>query len=128
MSLVAMGLSHKTAPVELREQLTIPAPQLGPALDRLFQSKGLQEAVILSTCNRLEIYARPEAEHSRALDALREFFHRTYGAPDLDAALYHYEAAEAVAHLFRVASGLDSMVVGETEILGQVKSAYQFSH
>ncbi len=127
MGLVTVGLSHKTAPVELRERLTIPSAQLGGALDRLFNSKELQEAVIVSTCNRLEIYARPQSDRQRAILSLRQFFISMYEHPGLDDSLYHYEADAAVKHLFRVAAGLDSMVVGETEILGQVKSAYQFS-
>lgn len=127
MGLVAMGLSHKTAPVELRERLTIPAAQLASALDRLFEMKEFKEAVILSTCNRLEVYARPETNREKALSAVRKFFHDTYSTPHLKEALYHFEAEHAVQHLFRVAAGLDSMVVGETEILGQVKSAYIFS-
>lgn len=127
MGLVAVGLSHKTAPVEIRERLTIPAHQLAESLDRLTATKELQEAVILSTCNRLEIYARPQYDRPRALDSTRQFFQGLYQHDGLSGALYQFEARAAVEHLFRVASGLDSMVVGETEILGQVKSAYQFS-
>ncbi len=127
MGLIAMGLSHKTAPVQLRERLTIPSHQLGDALDRLFKSQELKEAVILSTCNRLEIYARPEVDRPRALSATRAFFNDLYQSPELEPALYEFEAQQAVEHLFRVSAGLDSMVVGETEILGQVKSAYIFS-
>jgi len=124
MGLVAVGLSHKTAPVEIRERLTIPADQLAEALDRLSTMKELSESVILSTCNRVEIYARPRADRSRALAAARRFFQGLYQYPGLNEALYHFDAHSAVEHLFRVAAGLDSMVVGETEILGQVKSAY----
>lgn len=127
MGLVAVGISHKTAPIEIRERLTIPTHQLAAALDRLSATKELKETVILSTCNRLEIYARPENDRSRALDSARRFFKNLYKSRGLAEALYHYEARSAVEHLFRVASGLDSMVVGETEILGQVKTAYQFS-
>lgn len=127
MGLVTMGLSHKTAPVELRERLTIPVHQLGEALSRLFTLREFKEAVILSTCNRLEIYVRPEHDRLSALASVRKFFHDMYQTPDLDKALYHFEAVHAVDHLFRVAAGLDSMVVGESEILGQVKTAYLFS-
>lgn len=127
MGLIAVGISHKTAPVELRERLTIPPHQLAPALDRLSALKELQESVILSTCNRIEIYARPRDRRPPAVDAARAFLRGLYPEATLDSALYQYEAERAVEHLFRVASGLDSMVVGETEILGQVKAAYQFS-
>lgn len=127
MGLIAVGLSHNTAPVELREKLTIPSHQVVEALDRLFAMKDLKEAVILSTCNRLEVYARPEVDRPRALEAVRKFFDSLYENPQFSSALYQYEALDAVQHLFRVSSGLDSMVVGETEILGQVKSAYLLS-
>lgn len=127
MGLVAVGISHKTAPVELRERFTIPHEQMGPSLDRLFSLGEFQEAVILSTCNRLEVYARPKQERSAALKAATQFFHSLYGNKNLERALYRFEGTQAVEHLFRVAAGLDSMVVGETEILGQVKSAYVFS-
>ncbi|MCG3206136.1 MAG: Glutamyl-tRNA reductase [Elusimicrobia bacterium] len=127
MGLISIGLSHKTAPVELRERLTIPPQQLGSALDQLFLIGELSEAVILSTCNRLEIYARPEKNRTNALDSVKKFFQGMYGSPRLEQALAQYEGLAAVEHLFRVASGLDSMVVGESEILGQVKSAYLFS-
>ncbi len=127
MGLVAVGLSHKTAPVEIRERLTIPAHQLAEAHNRLAATKELQETVVLSTCNRLEVYARPQSDRPRALEVVRKFFLELYGDAGVGAALYQFEAKSAVEHLFRVSSGLDSMVIGETEILGQVKSAYLFS-
>jgi glutamyl-tRNA reductase len=127
MGLVAVGISHKTAPVALRERLAIPASELGTVLQTLVKNEAVQEAVVLSTCNRLEVYARPSSDRETAIRHLREFFHAVYGGHELSQCLYHKEAEAAVAHLFRVASGLDSLVVGETEILGQVKTAYQFS-
>src|SRR5690348_15423956 len=114
MGLVMMGLSHKTAPVELRERLTVPESRLEGALASLKAMKDVQEAVILSTCNRLEVYARPSAERAPSLSALREFFSKLYDHPRLAPALYQWEGMEAVAHLFRVAAGLDSLVVGES--------------
>jgi glutamyl-tRNA reductase len=125
MSLVVVGLSHRTAPIELREHLAIATAELGAALDRLVKGAGAREAVLLSTCNRMEVYVRPDAgSDTRGLPA---FFAETYHHPGVPQALYRHEGPEAVRHLFRVASGLDSMVIGETEILGQVKSAYQLA-
>ncbi|MFN0118846.1 MAG: glutamyl-tRNA reductase [Elusimicrobiota bacterium] len=127
MGIVMMGLSHKTAPVEIREKLNIPLPQLGEALDRLKASPELSEAVILSTCNRLEVYARPVSEKTKTLESIAGFLIERYQQPHLENALYHCQSQLAVNHLFRVASGLDSLVVGESEILGQVKASYQFA-
>lgn len=123
MSLIMVGISHRTAPVELREHLAIPSPQVGPALDRLVKSAAVSEAVLLSTCNRVEVYGRAGSA-ADAGDPIRRFFAETYNNPRVEPALYRYGGADAVRHLFRVASGLDSMVIGETEILGQVKNAY----
>lgn len=125
MSLVTVGLSHRTAPVELREQLAIAPAQVGDALTRLVQTAGAREAVLLSTCNRIEAYVRSESPVEPA--AFRAFFSELYKHPGVEPALYRHDGPEAVRHLFRVASGLDSMVIGETEILGQVKSAYQLA-
>jgi glutamyl-tRNA reductase len=127
MGLVAVGISHKTAPVALRERLSIPAAELGGVLQRLTVENDVKEAVVLSTCNRFEVYARPLADRALTVQGLRRFFQSLYGGLELSDSLYQREAEDAVAHLFRVAAGLDSLVVGETEILGQVKSAYQFS-
>jgi glutamyl-tRNA reductase len=126
MSLVIVGLSHRTAPIDLREHLAIAPPQMGGALDRLVKVAGAREAVLLSTCNRTEVYVRADAG-SPGDQPLRAFFADLYKHPGLVPALYHHEGAAAVHHLFRVAAGLDSMVIGETEILGQVKSAYQLA-
>ncbi len=127
MGIMVVGLSHKTAPIEIRERLSIPADQLGQALADLKKEGGIKEAVLLSTCNRLEVYARPESELNDSRKAVSKFFHKLYNAPNLEDAIYHYDAKEAVHHLFKVVSGLDSLVVGESEVLGQVKSAYQLA-
>ncbi|MBV9080774.1 MAG: glutamyl-tRNA reductase [Elusimicrobia bacterium] len=127
MGLVIVGLSHRTAPVGLRERLSIPSESVGPTLEKLAQAGAAREAVLLSTCNRMEIYARPESDPARAVRALSTFFETLYRDPAVQPALYRYEGTEAVRHLFRVSAGLDSMVVGESEILGQVKSAYQLA-
>ncbi len=124
MGLLVVGISHRTAPVGLREHLAIPAERIGAALDRLTASGEVKEAVVLSTCNRVEVYVQPVGDRDRAAHLLREFFARIYDSVDAAAALYRQDGLEAVAHLFRVAAGLDSMVIGESEILGQVKTAY----
>ncbi len=126
MDIAVLGLNHRTAPVELRERMAFPSERLGEALGRLRREAGLAEAVILSTCNRVELYAvLPYLNGHRA--ALMEFLSRWHA---LDAAavapqFYWHLAPESVRHLFRVAAGLDSMVLGESEILGQVKEASQ---
>ncbi len=120
--IVAAGVSHKTCPVELRERLAALRPP--EALDRL-QSEGWKEAVVLSTCNRFEVYA-PAAAPDDELKELRRVLERWAGAP-LQDHLYGYRGPEAIGHLLHVASGLDSLVLGEAEILGQVKEAYELS-
>ena len=127
MSLLIVGLSHRTAPIDLREHLAIATPQMGETLNRLVKMASAREAVLLSTCNRTEVYVRGDAGAVRD-EPVRAFFAELYKHPGLVGALYQHEGADAVRHLFRVAAGLDSMVIGETEILGQVKSAYQLAH
>src|ERR1044071_5577632 len=127
MGVLVVGLSHKTAPIEIREKLAIPMDRLGPALDELKKSGKLKEAVVLSTCNRIEVYARPEKDSRQSIHTISGFLHSLYNSPSLKNSLYHYDSKEAVEHLFRVASGLESLVIGETEVLGQVKSAYLFA-
>lgn len=120
MHLVAIGLNHQTAPLSVREKLAFPAETLPGALESLVNSRAATEAAIVSTCNRTELYcASPDpAAPTRWLSA----FHGL--APEEIAPyLYRLEAPEAARHAFRVASGLDSMVLGETQILGQIKDA-----
>jgi len=128
MGLIVVGLSHQTAPIELREHLTVPSEQLEEVLNELKSFAAVKEAVVLSTCNRLEIFARPQSDRQETIDRIFRFFQDLYQHPQVEAALYYRSGFEAVLHLFRVACGLDSLVIGETEILGQVKSAYQFAH
>ncbi len=111
----------------MREHLTVPPEKLNRALADLRAAHELAEAVILSTCNRLEVYGRPQDDRAKSLKAVKDFFRNLYPSGNIAPALYHFEAEDAVKHLFRVASGLDSLVVGETEVLGQVKTAYQFA-
>ena len=124
MKLLVLGLNHKTASVELREQLAVGQSDLVSRAQDLKLRHGLNEIVLLSTCNRVEIYATPGRQLDRASSLLQLFF----GDPrDLSSHTYFYEDAEAARHLFRVAAGLDSMVFGETEITGQVKKAYEMA-
>jgi glutamyl-tRNA reductase len=121
-SLVLFGVNHKTAPIELREQIAIPAARLAEATRSLAATPGVREAMILSTCNRVELLVCPEAGAVN----LADFFNTFFSIDDsmLGPHIYEYREREAVRHLFRVASSLDSMVVGEPQILGQVKEAY----
>ncbi len=125
-TLFILGVNHRTAPVEVRERLTFPETEVAPALVRLRHgAAAVTEAALLSTCNRVEIIgvasdpgrAVADAAHFLAID-------RQVEPASFAAALYHLEGREAVRHLFRVSASLDSMVVGEPQILGQVKLAY----
>ena len=122
-ALVLVGVHHLTAPIEVRERLAIPAGRLPDATRSLAGAPGVREGMIVSTCNRVELLtaqnAGPEADLTRFL---HEFF--AVPAATIRPHLYELRGREAVRHLFRVASSLDSMVVGEPQILGQVKEAY----
>ena len=122
--IVVVGLSHQTAPLEIREALAFPKERLGDALAKVREETGLSEAMILSTCNRVEIYGR--APEPRA-ETVGEFLARYHDQPidDLEKYLYRHEGDAAVRHAFRVAASLESMVLGESQILGQVKQAYE---
>ena len=126
MSIVVVGLNHRTAPVDLLERLSISEERLGKALHQLATYEHVLEGAILSTCNRIEAYAVVSKFHGGAQD-LRNFFAEfCHVAPeDFSDDLYTYHDENALRHLFRVAAGIDSMVVGESEILGQVRRAYQ---
>lgn len=122
MEIVCLGLSHHTAPIEVRERFAIPDGELPGVAAELSRVSGLGEAVIVSTCNRVEFYvAAEDAEHGLA--AVRDFMAARGHAPE-GGAFFRHTSPRAIRHLFRVVSGLDSMVIGETEILGQVKKAY----
>jgi glutamyl-tRNA reductase len=129
MSVICLGLSHKTAPVEIREQVAFASKDLGSVAQEISQLPGIAEAVLVSTCNRMEIYAgvHPQSSPDAATPELENWLkHRFKLRSDLPTdTFFHHQNADAVRHLFSVASGLDSMVVGETEIFGQVKDAYQ---
>ena len=122
MTLVLIGVNHKTAPIELRERIAIPRDELPEATRALAAVPGVSECMIVSTCNRVEMLASVESPDTD----LKGFLHRHFGLdPSLLAAhIYEQHDRDAVRHLFRVASSLDSMVVGEPQILGQVKEAF----
>jgi len=124
--IVVVGLSHRTAPLEVREALAFPREALPQALERLRAEVGLAEAMVLSTCNRVEVYGRAAAPLAPAVASFLADYHRRPAA-ELDPFLYRLEGEEAVRHAFRVAASLDSMVLGEPQILGQVKEAYQIA-
>ena len=127
MRLLAVGISHRTAPVELREAIDFARRGLESAL-QAFAARGVsQEAVLLSTCNRAEIYALGESD--AAVDSIARFFSEYHGVESsmLAQHFYSHRGVDAARHLFRVAAGLDSLVVGEPQILGQVKTAYTTS-
>jgi glutamyl-tRNA reductase len=123
--IVVVGLSHRTAPLPLRERLAVGREHLPALLQRLRTEAGLAEAMLLSTCNRVEVYGRvQDGADAQALD----WFLGLGGGParaELEASVYRLTGAAAIRHAFRVAASLESMVIGEPQILGQVKDAYQ---
>jgi glutamyl-tRNA reductase len=123
--ILTVGINHQTAPVEIRERLAFSASSIGPALQALVCRKGLTEAVILSTCNRAEIYAvaaEPQQGLAETCFFLSEFHEVSDAA--FRPHLYQFHDGDAARHLFRVACGLDSLVLGESQILGQVREAF----
>ena len=128
MHIVIVGLSHKTAPVEIRERLAFAPTAMERPLQQLLALPPVAEGLIVSTCNRVELCAATK-EPEAAMTALRRFL-ATYHEVDLDEIddhLYDYQGEDAIRHLFRVASSLDSMVLGEPQILGQIKTAYGYA-
>ncbi len=125
MKLHLAGLNHKTAPVELRERVAFDASVLDTCLRELKHLKGLEEGLILSTCNRVEVLvsAADDADARGCIETFLETTSKLVGSK-LRSHLYHLEGKDAIHHLFRVASSLDSMVVGEPQILGQIKAAF----
>lgn len=121
--IVILGLSHRSAPLALREKLAVPADGLEPLLAELRALGGVTEVIVLSTCNRVEVYAAA-SDADRALDTLRAHLLGRAGGPDAASHFYERVGSDAIRHLFRVAASLDSLVVGEPQILGQVKEAH----
>ncbi len=129
MQILLIGLNHRTAPVELRERVAFTAEQARRAAVELRAQGVLEEAVVLSTCNRSEVYGVPPeigSDVAAAIEGYLTAFHRLPPA-ELDGCLYRHHDSFAVRHLFRVAAGLDSMLLGEAEILGQVREAYRLA-
>lgn len=126
--IVVLGLSHRSAPVELRERFAFAATRIPEALAQLRARGHVSEAVIVSTCNRVEIYAAGVPDARLAMTELQEFLRTFHASPaPLPAEFYTLAEPHSVHHLFKVAAGLDSMVLGETEILGQLKQAYDLA-
>ncbi|WEK55340.1 MAG: glutamyl-tRNA reductase [Candidatus Cohnella colombiensis] len=125
MHLIMVGLNYRTAPVEVRERFAVLEQELPAALDALKQTTSILEGVVVATCNRTEVYAVVDRLHLCG-HFIRNFMERWFDIPvhEFTSHLYMYEDDQAVNHLFRVTSGLDSMIIGETQILGQVKDAF----
>jgi glutamyl-tRNA reductase len=130
MEIVLVGLNHRTATVELRERVSFTAEQARSAAGQLRERGILAETLVLSTCNRSEVYGVPPESIRESAPALSSFLSSFHSLRDdaLTSSLYHHYDQEAVRHLFRVAAGLDSMLLGEAEILGQVREAYRAAH
>ena len=124
MTLIALGINYNTAPVAIRERLAFPAEGLDHALQHLWKAKNISEAAILSTCNRTEFYCESKIDNQQVLvDWIAE--NRQIEPDDFIPYLYSYQDNHFIRHIFRVACGLDSMILGEPQILGQMKTAYQ---
>lgn len=128
MSIVVIGVNHRTSPVTLLEKVMVTGPSMADALHDLSAHDDIREVVVLSTCNRTEVYAVAERFHNAYEDIL-EFLCKKSGlvADEITPHLYSQFGDEAVVHLFEVAAGLDSAVLGETEIVGQVRQAWEFA-
>ncbi len=125
MTVLVVGLSHRTAPVSLLERASVPGDELRKTVDELARSESISEVLLLSTCNRVEVYADVARFHPAVADITAVLGrHAGVAGPDLSEHLYVHFAEAAVEHLFSVASGLDSMVIGESQILGQLRAAY----
>jgi len=128
MSLLVLGLNHRTAPVAIRERFAFGEARVPAVLQTLRETRLVTEVVILSTCNRVEIYAVTTLPPAQAFAELQDFLVRCHDYRDpLTDEIYRMTEPQSVEHLFRVACGLDSMVLGETEVLGQLKKAYELA-
>jgi glutamyl-tRNA reductase len=127
MSIVLVGLNHRTAPVELRERLAFGDSLIPEALATLVDHEAVEEGLIVSTCNRVELLASAPKDAERGIDQLARFLcdYHSLASTDVSNHIYRHAGESAIKHVFRVASSLDSLVVGEPQILGQVKDAYQ---
>ena len=127
MPLFTIGISHHTAPIEIREKVAIPRTEFSARVEELCALPGIEEVLILGTCNRTEIYC---LSSDGGRETVTDWIHRSNGIPEgqLDEHIYVHQGEDAAKHLVRVASGLDSLVLGETQILGQLKDAWQQAH
>jgi glutamyl-tRNA reductase len=127
MPLFTIGISHHTAPIDIREKVAIPRTEYAARVGELCAEDGIEEVLVLGTCNRTEIYCLTSGS---GVDTVRDWLYRSNDLPagSLDAHFYTHESEAAARHLVRVASGLDSLVLGETQILGQLKEAWQQAH
>jgi glutamyl-tRNA reductase len=125
MSLLLIGINHRTAPVDIREKVVFAETELPEALRELTQAAQVREAVIVSTCNRTELYCHAESPDTDLSSWLARW--HDLASHDIEPSIYRLEGPGAVSHLFGVASGLDSMIIGEPQILGQLKDAYRAS-
>jgi glutamyl-tRNA reductase len=126
---ILVGLNHRTAHIEIRERIAFPEDGLDRYMKALYNLPSLTEGLVLSTCNRVEIYAATR-DPEKGVEEIKEFLaqqHR-FPLPEFEDTLYVLQGEELVRHIFRVASSLDSMVVGEPQILGQIKGAYRVAH
>jgi glutamyl-tRNA reductase len=128
MKVLVVGLNHKVADIEVREKLAFDGPKLLEGLIRFKELPEIQEAVIVSTCNRVELYANVR-DREKAAESIKAFLSEFHSIKrsSLDKALYIYDDIDAIRHVFRVASSLDSMIVGEPQILGQLKDAFELA-
>jgi len=126
MPLQILGINHKTAPVDIRERVVIPEARISDALENLKSQEGINSGIIVSTCNRTEIYCETEFDQPTPMVEWLASYNGLE-ARAIEKYIYHHQQENAVHHVLRVASGLDSMVLGEPQILGQLKSAYQAS-
>lgn len=128
MKILIVGLNHKTANVEIRERLAFNGPKLEEGILQLIKIDGIKEIALMSTCNRVELYTCVNNIHA-ASEGIKNFLANFHSMPrkDFENALYLYTESDAVRHIFRVASSLDSMVVGEPQILGQLKDTFDFA-
>ena len=128
MQLVLIGMNHKSAPLDIRERLQLSCGEGDRPLPELMRHEGIREALYLATCNRVEVLARV-TDSAEAVEGVKSFIYRrgNLSVAELDRCLYIYRDLEAVRHLFRVTSSLDSMIMGEPQILGQMKDAYRMA-
>jgi glutamyl-tRNA reductase len=128
MPLLVIGINHRTAPVEIREKVVFAGDEMPAALQELSGVPGVREALIVSTCNRTELYCLSEGEEQSLVAWLSNWHDLTSHDLDISPSLYRLRGTPAIRHVFSVACGLDSLVLGEPQILGQLKTAYKSAH